>query len=361
MVSIEELKQKFGPVRDVAPYGPCIIVPGSEFNPDWEAELDDQSVKVFLASLDQRPVTLVQVKKPVGVMTPNEERAPGRTEKQREPKRDIAKVARHEKYGDDWRPEEDALLIRLHSEERLPYYKISEQMHEKFPARTEHAVFFRIYALMQQGKLQRRFERRKQTGQKKESKAPAVSPASGAKGPIGPILQPADYTRWTDAENELLIGLWNKKLNASQMLAMFPGRNENSIKMRLARLKEKGLIKPRWRQGKTKHDKELKGPEGLEPASTPVHTQTHTPETSRKEQPAIEAPGPVKDPMLSVLEEIRNLLGKQAESEAVSFEAYCRTCRQPMNVSNQKEVWRVCPRCGEPLIVWNVEVQEASE
>jgi predicted RNA-binding Zn-ribbon protein involved in translation (DUF1610 family) len=106
-------------------------------------------------------------------------------------------------------------------------------------------------------------------------------------------------------------------------------------------------------KGKTKHDKEPKGPAGSEPASTPVHIPTYVPT-------GIEAAGPVKDPILSIIEEIRNLLINQFKPEPVVFKAYCRKCKDSRSVEDD-EVWRVCPRCGEPLIIWNVEVQEAEK
>lgn len=321
MVTFEELVEKYK-LFHVAPYGACIIVPGDEFDPDWEAVLADEGCRFHFVDLGGKAVTLVQKGKKseageekLVYEPPSAEESSGKVvtkEDSKNPKqetmRETAKVARHKKYGDDWRPEEEAFLISLH-QEGLPYYKISERMKSKFPSRTEHAVFYRIYALMQQGRLQRRFEHRKLKS-KKGSRGPGeerpVSPASSAN------LQPS---RWTEAENQLLIDLWNQKLKAPQMVGKFPGRSEQAIKMRLARLREKGLIKPRWKQGKKrKTEKEPKGSAGPEAASTPVHTPT-----------VMEPAGPVKDPILSALEEIRDLLVKHSKPETVLFKAYCRT------------------------------------
>lgn len=44
---------------------------------------------------------------------------------------------------------------------------------------------------------------------------------------------------------------------------------------------------------------------------------------------------------------------KGVESYSVSFEAYCRTCRKK-TTAQDKAVWRVCPVCLEPLIIWDV-------
>lgn len=39
-ITFEELAQRF-PLRNVAPYGACVVVPGAEFDPDWEVALGD--------------------------------------------------------------------------------------------------------------------------------------------------------------------------------------------------------------------------------------------------------------------------------------------------------------------------------
>lgn len=59
MVTFEELVGKFKLVN-VAPYGACIIVPGNEFDPDWEAALADQGCRFHFVDLGGKPVTLVQ-------------------------------------------------------------------------------------------------------------------------------------------------------------------------------------------------------------------------------------------------------------------------------------------------------------
>jgi hypothetical protein len=212
MISIEELKQKYGPAVDVAPYGSCIIVPGSEFNPDWEAELGDQGIKVFLTSLNQRPVTLVQVKKQVGVATP--------------------------KRGDT--------------------------------VQSTHAV---------------------------KDVTPSQAQRTSSKTRV--MFDPE--SRWTDSDKQLLAKLWNQKLKVLEIIPKFPKRSEASIRMELARLIKDGVILGRWKKGGKrdfkrlkrpiqKAEKELKGPEGLEPASlkrTP-DLKIDTPVRNAPEDPAFQ-------------------------------------------------------------------------
>jgi hypothetical protein len=322
MGRLEELKQLKYPIKDVAPYGECIVVPGDKFDPDWEGELDDQGISIVETDFGDpsTPVTLVQLKKPiadvqvkkpaVGVATPNEEKPimPGIRNV-----RETAKVARNKKYGDDWQPDEDSLLLDLHNK-HLPYYKISEQIREKFPRRTEHAIFYRIYVLMQQGKLQRRFERREQKS-KKESKGDAVSSASAAqvkhnskKNKVNlptsilkqiskPFSKPGP-TAWTDDEKKKLVKLWNEKpkLKVREIAPNFPNRSEHSVKMALSRLREHGLIRGRWKIGeKRKAEKGPKGPVGSEPASTPVHTPVRNASEDLAVQKLVETLGALTD------------------------------------------------------------------
>lgn len=61
-VSVEELKAKYAvlPVDDL---GDCIVIPGEEFNPDWEVYLVDQGYNCINDTLDGHPVTFVQLEK----------------------------------------------------------------------------------------------------------------------------------------------------------------------------------------------------------------------------------------------------------------------------------------------------------
>ena len=58
MISLDELKLRF-PVHDVRPYGQCVIVPGKEFDPDWEAFLDEAGYGCIFTDINGKAVTLV--------------------------------------------------------------------------------------------------------------------------------------------------------------------------------------------------------------------------------------------------------------------------------------------------------------
>ena len=184
-ISIQELQKRFPDVKDIKPHGWCIVVPGDKFDPDWEFQLEDQGYKVRLVELNRKSVALVSLVKKVGegseklVYTPPpkpivEENGSGPEPIERQVDiREVARVARHKKYGDDWRPEEDSFLIDLHKQ-GMPYWKIAKQLQEKFPNRTDRAIFYRIGALLKEGKLKPRFQRRKQRP-KKDVKKPQQS------------------------------------------------------------------------------------------------------------------------------------------------------------------------------------------
>lgn len=61
----------------------------------------------------------------------------------------------------------------------------------------------------------------------------------------------ANKKRWSEDEDKKLIELWNAKLSIPEIVAKFPNRSEHSVKMRIGRLKIKGLIHSRWKR-KTK-------------------------------------------------------------------------------------------------------------
>lgn len=213
-VNVEELKQKF-PVKDVPPYGNCIVVPGTEFNPDWEAELDDQGFLCAFTDLDQKAVTLVRLGKKVGS-------EPAEREVPRSPSPALPK---------HWSPEEDEVLVKLWNERVL-----IEKMTPSFPRRTEAAIRLRIQRLEKYGRIKKR------TGRPKGS------------------LTKTSVKRWSDQEEQLLVELWNKDVKVPAMLAHFPGRTRSSVAMHIDVLQKSGVITPRWKadEGKRKKLKESK-------------------------------------------------------------------------------------------------------
>jgi hypothetical protein len=237
MGRLEELKLKY-PIKTVAPYGECVIVPGAEFDPDWEAELDDQGIKVFLGTFDQRPATFVQIKKlAAGLATPNEEKptVPGSD------------------ADFPWSDEDEKKLLQRMNELEGTVYERAELLMPEFQGRSAVALRQKFYKL---------------TGLKGSSKR---------KGRPKPEFL---HVPWSAKDDDLLVELWNKRIKnklmkTSAIAEKLPGRSVEAVKNRIGALQDLKRIKPRWKQ-KTKipegkAEKEPKGPLGSEPRSPQVH------------------------------------------------------------------------------------------
>jgi hypothetical protein len=237
MKLLEDLKLKF-PLKEFPPYGFCVVVPGAEFDPDWEAELADKGYKCFDTLFDQKPVTLVRLAKTdkaedekIVYSPPPAAKASAESEKET--------LIPRASPSSKWRPEEDEVLIKLWNERVL-----IEKMTPSFPGRTEAAIRLRIQRLEKYGKIKKRAGRPK-----------------GLKSSV---------RRWSDQEEQLLIELWNKDTKVPEMLAHFPGRTRNSVAMHIDILQKSGAIKPRWKAGEGIHHRpDLSVDESVD---TPVHT-----------------------------------------------------------------------------------------
>ncbi len=171
-VSIEELKQRFGPPLSVAPYGECLIVQGAEFDPDWEVLLSDRGFNCFNIDLDTHPVTLVQLKKRVAegkvayvppAKSPKDARSnsviDGEKEVEKMEKNEPKKAERTEalrerkqggKRGLNWTPKEDAELLKAYDSliSEGKRYGIVKVIAAKFPDRSGSAAYQRLKRLL---------------------------------------------------------------------------------------------------------------------------------------------------------------------------------------------------------------------
>jgi ribosomal protein S27E len=275
-VTFEELSTQY-PIEDVAPWGSCLIVPGAEFDPDWEVTLGDQGFRCHFTDLNGKAVTLVQKRKAVPdgkvVYVP-----PRNTQtqsnkvlevKEMEKKTDIvrARARGGNNWQNVWRIEEDELLISLWNREpKLTVPKIAEEFRAKFSERSPGAISNRISALQQKGRINPRWQLKKR---------------KGAKDPKPKVRNPQRTS---------------------------PGLPENA---------------------------------GLQDTKTAPKPLSAEPPKS-----------PEPDQAVKLLEEIRDLL----KPNSFDFDYHCPKCHEQGTVCNSQEIWRSCPVCGAPLIVWNVEV-----
>lgn len=239
MKLFEDLKQKY-PIQNIPLYGECIVVPGHDFDPDFEVELGDHGYKCFDTFLDGKPVTLVRVaktEKGSGEKTVYSPPPSAKASAESEKETLIPRASPSSK----WRPEEDEVLIKLWNDRVL-----IEKMTPSFPGRTEAAIRLRIQRLERYGRIKKRAGRPK-----------------GLKSSV---------RRWSDQEEQLLIELWNKDTKVPDMLVQFPGRTRNSVAMHIDILQKSGAIKPRWKAGEGIHHR----------SDVSVDTPVHAPVTLDK-------------------------------------------------------------------------------
>lgn len=183
MITFEELAAKY-PIQNVAPFGACVVVPGAEFDPDWEVFLGDQGCQCHFTDLDGKPVTLVQRKSSSGqgardVFAPEEKSGGNKNlEKGKREKAERTEALQERQKGGNnwvklWTAEEDAFLIELWNRTpRLVVTDLAALLHAKYPARSIMAVTNRVSALQQEGRIQSRFKaKRKDAKASREKKA----------------------------------------------------------------------------------------------------------------------------------------------------------------------------------------------
>lgn len=214
MVSVVELTEKFGPAVEVAPWGSCLVVQGTLFDPDWEVELADLGYRCHFGSLDNHAVTFVQLK--CGRPTTFDP-AP-------------AAAARV-----NWRPEEDAFLIELWNQ-GATISEITQKVGAKFPSRVGNAVKMRLDRLKVAGTISNRYKNDSSNEVKEvEKKTVEVKKKSCQSGPD-----------WGENEVTLLLERWEAmkelpKEHRAAMIARLPefvGRSANGIYQKAYKLQK---------------------------------------------------------------------------------------------------------------------------
>lgn len=324
-ITFEELAKKFG-IVPVAPYGACIIVPGTEFDPDWEDQLSNQGCLFHFVDVAGKPVTLVQKGKDHEEEEEEDSEEPVIESPEKHP---VEETGKPDKL---WSENDEKLLISLwNAKIKVPTIRA------KFLGRSENFLRGRLRKLQRSGKIQSRWKKNRETRQ-----AIATHAKSNAT---------EAHLRWSDKDDDLLIKLWNEDVTVSKIALDFPKRTEKSTKLRLQRLRTAGKIQPR-RAGKKKHSEESNVPKGekVEEKEPATKRGAYLIRTSSME--------PIDVPT-SARVEIPTHTPTQPTERLVCFESYCRKCRDERDVEDA-EVWVCCPLCGGPLIIWNVKVHEAS-
>jgi hypothetical protein len=187
MITIEDLKQKF-PVEAIAPYGDCIVIPGKDFDPDWEHYLAEQGFKCFFIDINRKPVTLVRLKTETKADSPKEVyKSEPKTEKQKRPVVPLGPLLNPESR---WKPEEDELIISLwNKKHNVP--EIHAELRKRFPKRTEHAVKCRVTRLIKAGKIPGRWHKGECKKKTEKTRRAGIEPATSAPSPQEPFSTPS--------------------------------------------------------------------------------------------------------------------------------------------------------------------------
>jgi transposase-like protein len=268
VITFEELAQRF-PIRNVAPYGACVVVPGVEFDPDWEVYLGDQGCRCIMTDLDGAPVTLVQRKNVTGqgmrdVYVPSQA-------KEAFPNcafcgsSNVKKYGiRHNRAGDVQRffcndcgkkfsYREDFGFKMKHSNKIIQFaQQLASQTDPAYSLRDIAAEIKKRFGVkVSHNAIQRWLEpEKKESGggmesmENKESTKSTKSKKGGFKG------NPEHL--WKPEENELLIALWNRKPKLTKAKIIkefrikFPNRSPGSFSNHLWVLQQAGKIERRF-------------------------------------------------------------------------------------------------------------------
>lgn len=250
MITLEDLKQRF-PLQNVPPYGECVVVPGKDFDPDWEAMLDDAGYGCVFTDVNRQPVTLV-------------------------------------------------LTIKRHGESRKTVYE-------------------------------------------PRAKPQKVSVKSAMKGPA-----------WSQEDEDRLIKRVSELKGSLEgkiriLIKEFQGRSVNGLLQKFKKLAKAGRALP-GKRGRPKKAVSLVLQKDLDKALENVCLDCGLPkdlcccDEEKKESLRKEVR----------IKYARHLEEKVSPSGLMVFKTYCRRCRDRRHVE-ESEVWSLCPVCGGPLIIWDVE------
>jgi hypothetical protein len=204
VITVDELKQRGFIVRDIAPHGDCIVIPGAKFDPDWEAELADQGYNCFLTNLGSEAVTLVSLKKSIA------ERP--------------LKVVRRQgvRPGTKMKPWTGADCVRLMKRwDELKGYQPYRalKLTEEFPGRTATSITLKHQKLAQIYEKER--EERDANGRFQAKTKPEKSHREGnvvfaaPAGPEPPTPEPAPVLSEVEVKRRLLVPSINTNVNIS--------------------------------------------------------------------------------------------------------------------------------------------------
>jgi hypothetical protein len=283
--TFEDLSKRF-PIKTIAPFGVCVVVPELEFPPNWKPILEGEGCKIHYGVDDGKACAFIQSSKPIVqtqeqlVYSPKDEKQLLAAQESTKPK-----IGRRPSAI----PGED-LLVKLWNE-NTPVTEIAKQ----FPDKTPDQIQTFLTTLQRRGVIKPRWqkkEKRKQRGRRKghdkgvstvwwlpeeidylrmewpkaegstfQAKARALAAAWPAQFPRRTYHAIEIYYRkllrspeksegaakgWTTTEKLLLINLWELGQKVPEILPNFPRRSEESVRNEISVLQGEGKIQPRY-------------------------------------------------------------------------------------------------------------------
>ena len=159
MVTIDELKEKFGSAVNVAPYGECFVIPGSEFDPDWEVDLGDQGFRCHFGDLDGRPVTFVKLNRAVAegkvVYVPPKPAVESKINSDKEVNKTLKVKSKAWGWSNLWTEEQNKVIADLWNSGKT-LKEVGAEVSKKFPNHSKISTQKHVYDLQKKGVLKRR-------------------------------------------------------------------------------------------------------------------------------------------------------------------------------------------------------------
>jgi hypothetical protein len=275
-------------VKNVPPHGECIVVPGDQFDPDWEAFLDEQGYGCVFTDFGEKPVTLVLTIKRHG----KSERTvyEPRTEKKEPPTPEATRKGRSNlsaMKGPQWGLKDEQRLISRINELKGSLEEKCRALTKEFQERSPNAILQKYRKLVKAG-LPRPGKRGRP---KKVLSVPGLQ--KGLENVCPDCGLPKDLCCCDEEKKHSLREELRPRFNWPEE----PKKKEN--------------LRREIRTHEEQIEKGLRG----HAQKTPIKAG---------------APG------------------------LIYFETYCRKCQTGRGIEDVA-VWRVCPVCLEPLIVWNVQ------
>ncbi len=185
--TFEELSTKY-PIQNVTPYGECIVVPGAEFDPDWEAYLGDQGCRCIMTDLDGKPVTLVQRKNHSGqgekIVYENKGTKDARKMEKAENKTATTKLKGCQK-GPSWSVEEEEQLLKRMDELSGPIERRARKLEPEFKGRSACSIWQKYKKLLRAKRAKHvSTPASAQIIQKDSGPRPIVKPVTSSPAPV---------------------------------------------------------------------------------------------------------------------------------------------------------------------------------